>query len=99
MIHSSVQVAAPGVQVTPGITTASVAIPFDSGGTRLARFVRFQATGYAYVRPGAAAVTATVNDILLSGSEDLILNVSGCTHIAYLQETAAAKINITPVES
>lgn len=98
MIQSSIQVAATGVQVTSGIATASVAIPTDSA-ARPARYVRLQANGYVYVRPGAAAVAATVSDIMLSGSEELILNVSGCTHIAYLQETAAAKINISPVES
>lgn len=99
MYKSPIQVAATGVQVTSGATTANVALPNDSGGVRPARWVRLQATGYVYVRPGTSGVAATANDILLSGSEALFLNVAGNTHIAYLQETAAAKLNITPVES
>jgi hypothetical protein len=31
-------------------------------------------------------------------NEQVILNVQGFTHIAYLQDTASAKINITPIE-
>ena len=64
-----------------------------------ARFVHIQATGNAYIRPGGAGTTCTVNDLLLSPNMFVRLNVQGFTHIAYIQETAAAKINITPLEA
>jgi hypothetical protein len=89
---------AAGTQVTSGAASAVAAIPNASDGAR-ARFVRVQATGNCYVRPGTSGTTCTVNDILLSPNTDLRLNVQGFTHIAYLQETAAAKINITPLEA
>ena len=34
----------------------------------------------------------------MTPNEQVILNVQGFTHIAYLQDTASAKINITPIE-
>jgi hypothetical protein len=88
---------ATGVQVTSGAASAVVALPANAA-TRAPKHVRIQANGYAYIRPGTAGTTATVNDIMVSGSQDLIIYVGGFTHIAYLQETAAAKINITPLE-
>ena len=89
---------ATGTQVTSGGSSAVVAIPNAADGNR-ARFVRVQSTGNAYVRPGTSGTTCTVNDILLSPNESLLLNVQGFTHIAYLQETSAAKINVTPLEA
>ena len=49
--------------------------------------------------PGGSGTTCTVNDLLLSPNMFVRLNVQGFTHIAYIQETAAAKINITPLEA
>lgn len=89
---------ATGTQVTTGATTANVAIPVNAAG-KSPKHVRLQSTGNCYVRPGNASVTATANDILLSPNNHLILDVTNFTNIAYLQETAAAKLNITPLES
>ena len=86
-----------GTTVTSGGTTANVAIPNDSAGVR-ARYVRLQVTGNLYVRPGASGVVATTNSALLSPNFDVILCVKGFTHIAYLQEAVAAKLNIIPLE-
>jgi hypothetical protein len=93
-----VTINATGVQVTSGAGSAVVAIPNAADGNR-ARFVHIQATGNAYVRPGTSGTTCTVNDLLLSPNMFVRLNVQGFTHIAYIQETAAAKINITPLEA
>lgn len=92
-------IAANGVQVTTGATTANVGIPTDANGVNRARYVRLAATGLCYVRPGNNTVTATASDILVIPGESLLLNVAGMTHIAHLQETAAAKLTISPVES
>ena len=89
---------APGSQVTTGASSATAAIPNAADGNR-ARFLRLQSTGNAYVRPGTSGTVCTANDILLSPNEALLMNVQGFTHIAYLQESAAAKINITPIEA
>ena len=92
------QVNATGAQVTTGAASARVAIPTNAAG-KACKHVRLQSTGNCYVRPGDASVTATANDILLSPNNHLILAVAGFSNIAYLQETAAAKLNITPLES
>jgi len=93
----SLTIGATGVQVTAGASSATVAIPNDAQGNR-ARVVRLQSTGNAYVRPGFSGTTCTVNDALLGANQALVLNVKPFTHIAYLQETAGAKISIVPVE-
>lgn len=94
----AITVASAGVQVTAGAASATVAIPNTADG-RKARFVRIQATAPAYVRPVVGATgTCAVSDVLLNGTTDLILAVRPFTHIAYLQEATAPKINITPVE-
>jgi hypothetical protein len=92
-----ITVNATGTQVTTSGTSAATAIPNDASGTR-AKVVRLQALATCYVRPGFSGTTATVNDILLSPNEALLLYVKQFTHIAAIQETAAAKFNITPVE-
>lgn len=54
---------------------------------------------------GGATVTdqfvtgCTVNEALLSPNEDLMLDVRPFSHIVSLQETAAAKFNITPLDN
>lgn len=89
---------ATGVQVTSGAASANVAVPNDSSGSK-ARFVRIMAKANVYVRPVAAGSgTATVNDMLVSPNEALILNVAGLGFIAYIQETAATIVNISPLE-
>ena len=94
--HFSVN--AVGAQATTGAASAVTAIPVNAAG-RAPKHIRLQSTGNCYVRPGLSGTTCTVNDILLSPNNHLILNVSGFTHIAHLQETPAAKLNITPLES
>jgi hypothetical protein len=49
--------------------------------------------------PALPGTTATANDMLITGNEQVFLNVQSFTHIAYLQETAATIINITPLEA
>lgn len=92
-------VTAVGLQVTAAVASARVAIPVAADG-HIAKFVRLQAlTNYCYIRAGDVTVVATVNDLLLSPNEGIILCVSGMTHIASLREGAAdVKFNITPLE-
>ncbi len=94
---NAITVAATGTTVTSSGVSASMAIPNAADGNR-ARFVRVQATGLAHVKPGGSDVACTVNDLMVSGSEALILSVKPFTHIAYLEETVGAKLTITPVE-
>ena len=91
-------IVATGLQVTTSGVTAVNAIPVMANG-QSPKYVRLQALANCYVRPGSSAITATNADILLTPNEDVTLNVSGCTHIAGLQETAAARFNISPLEA
>jgi len=90
-------VGAGGTQVTTGAASAAVPIPNDASGAR-ARRVRLTALANCYVRPGFAGTTCTANDVLLTPNEALLLDVRAFTHIAHLQETAAARFNVTPIE-
>ena len=99
MIGTSVQILGTGVTVVSGAATTSVALPTDNSGVNKARFIRLQATGFVYIRVGNSAVTVTTNDTMISANEAVWLNVTGCTNLAYLQETAGAKLSIAPVES
>jgi hypothetical protein len=89
-----------GTQVTAGAASAAVALPVtDSGKT--ARFVAVQTVGttYAYVKFGPTnSVTASANDFPVSSNELRIFDVSGQSFMAYVQESAGAKINLCPIE-
>lgn len=95
---SFMNVNATGVQVIAGGTTARVALPVNAAG-KTPKHVRIQCTGNAYIRPGDTNVNCTVNDVLISPNYDVYMAVGGFTHMAYLQEFTAAKINITPLET
>lgn len=99
MIGTSAQILGTGATVVSSGTAQTVALPNDNGGVNKARFIRMQATGFVYIRVGNSAVTVTTNDTMISANEAVWLNVSGCTTLAYLQETAGAKLSIAPVES
>lgn len=63
-----------------------------------AKYIRVGSPGNAYIRLGDSNVTATSSDMMLMANEQALIFTGGHTHIAYLQETAGAKINITPLE-
>jgi hypothetical protein len=90
-------IAAAGTQVTSGAASAQVAIPVRADGVK-ANYIRVVALASAYVKVGLTGLTATANDILVPAGTSIQLNVHGMTHIAYLQETAAAKLNFLPLE-
>ena len=93
----AVMVAAAGVSVTTGASSANVAIPNAADGNR-ARFVMITAKATAYVKFGAAGVTATSSDVLVGPGQPVIFAVKPFTHVAHLQETGATLVNIVPVE-
>jgi hypothetical protein len=87
-----------GSTVTSGATSAVVAVPNNSAGTTArAVLITCPASEFAYVLPGISSTVATTNSIMIA-NESLCLDVNGCTHIAYIQGSTAAKINIVPLE-
>ena len=89
-----------GAQVVAGAATANVAIPATTSG-KTARFVAVQTVGatYAYIKFGPTnTVTASVSDFPISSNELRIFDVSGQSFMAYIQETAGAKVNLCPIE-
>lgn len=96
--ENAYNVSATGTTVTSGASTANVAIPVDSTGNK-AKVVRLQVTGNLYVKFGDASVSASTNDMLLSPNFDVLVNCLQFARIAYIQEAAAAKLNITPLEA
>lgn len=88
-----------GTTVTTGAaSSAAVALPNTDSG-RPAKFVRITSNGAGYLRFGQSGVgAATANDIMITQANDLILDITGCTHFRHIQQTAAAQINIVPLE-
>ncbi len=89
-----------GTQVVAGASTANVAIPTTASG-KTARFVAVQTVGatFAYVKFGPTnTVTAGAGDFPISSNELRIFDVTGQSYMAFIQETAGAKINLCPIE-
>lgn len=88
-----------GVTVTSGSSSASVAIPNAADGNK-PRFIRVASTGECYIKVGVSGVAATTGDIMVQPADAVLLAIpSGITHLAYIQGTNSAKVNITPLES
>ena len=87
-----------GMTVVAGATAASTPIPNASDGNR-ARVVRLMVTGNLYVKFSKGGTAATVNDMLLSPNFDVLIDCKQFDTISYIQETASAKLNITPLET
>jgi len=100
MQFEAITYAGGGVQVTAGAASANVALPQTTSG-KTARYIGVQTVAgtYAYVKFGKDnTVTASSADAPVTSNEMRIFNVTGQSYIAYIQDTAAAKINIIPIE-
>lgn len=93
-----VAIFAVGTTQATGAATARVALPTDSAGNN-PRYVRVAAINESYVRLGNSGVNATTNDTLIQPADAAILAVNGATHIAFIQGTAAGKVNVMPLEN
>lgn len=86
-----------GANITTGAASARAAIPNDQSGKR-AKVIRVTCTVAAYVKPGDSTITAAAADILLNPEHELLLNVSGATHLAAIQSASAGVVNMVAVE-
>lgn len=91
-----------GTTITTGAASANAAVPNAGDGTP-ARYVRVSATAACYVRLGKDnTVTASNTGILVQPADAVILMVpvqsSGTPYIAAIQESAAGKCNVVPLE-
>lgn len=96
----TLSVAATGVTVTTTISTsANGTVPLTSANTK-ARYLRFVATGTAYVRlaPAVGSAVAVTTDAMVLPGSPLILEVAGATHYAVIDDGVSVKVNITPLE-
>lgn len=83
-----------GVTVATGAGSAVVAIPVDAAG-KIPSYIRVAGINECYVKLGIVSSTATANDILIQPADAIYLQVGrGDTHIAYIQGSAAGKINV-----
>lgn len=90
-------ISAAGTTVTSAAAASAAAvIPNSASGTR-AKYVRVTGTTLGHIKFGGSAVAATVNDILVSSTPSLFY-VGGHTHFSVIEQTAACKINIMPVD-
>ncbi len=98
MMSSALSITQTGTTVTTGAASANVAIPNTAGGVP-PKYIRIAASAESYVRVGGATVAATANDILVQPADSIILATFGLTHVAYIQGTGPARVNIIPVEN
>lgn len=88
-----------GLTVSPGVSTATSALPVDAAG-RVPHYVYLMVkVANCHVRIGLASVVATTNDLLLPVDHPVIIHTRGFTHIAYLGPVANPTLNITPLEA
>jgi len=87
-----------GFTAATGAASANSAIPTDSAGN-LPRYIRVSGINECYVKIGGASVAATANDVLIQPADSLIMTVNGQPKIAYIQGTAAGKVNVVPLEN
>lgn len=92
-----ITIAVDGSTVTTAAASARIAIPTNSAGVK-PLYIRVAATNESYVQMGGSTVVATANSVLVQPADSELLAVGGHTHIAYIQGTAAGKVNITPLE-
>jgi hypothetical protein len=93
-----ITIMAQGTTVTTGAASANTTIPSAADGNK-PRYIRVAATTESYIKLGVAGVAATTNDIMVQPADAVILHVpNNVTNIAYIQGTAAGKVNITPLE-
>lgn len=94
----ALRVGATGVTVAAGAVSANTAIPNTTSGNR-ARAVLLTSIGNVHVRFGnGAGTTATTNDLLIA-SDTQVVYCQPFDRIAYIQNSAAATLNITPLET
>lgn len=91
-------ITAVGFTAATGAASARTTIPVNSAGES-PRYIRVAGINECYVKLGNSTVTATANDILIQPADSIVLAVSGATNIAYIQGTAAGKINVVPLEN
>ena len=89
-----------GLSITTSGTSVAVALPTNAAG-QPAKTIRVSCPNsahYAYVLPGKSGVVATTASVAVGNFSDVILDVSGCTHIAHLQGSTNAIVQISPTE-
>lgn len=94
----ALSVGAVGTTVTSAAASESTTIPNDASGNR-ARVVLLSATAPLYVKFGVGATTCTGNDLMVTAGKPILVNCKQYDTIAYIWETSAAKLNITPIET
>lgn len=98
----AITVYASGVTVNSAATSATYTLPTTTANApnNAPRYVRVITNGNAaFIKFGPSTVSATTNDALVNGNKDVIFNVWGLTHFAVVQDTAAAKVNVVPLEN
>ena len=93
-----ITVAKVGLTAATGAASASSLIPTDSAGN-VPRYIRVAGINECYVKLGAAGVAATTNDLLIQPADSVTMTTNGATTIAYIQGTAAGKVNVIPLEN
>lgn len=92
-------IAATGVSITTSGASASATLPNALDGNP-PRYVRIAATAAAYVRFGKTTATAVNTDMLIQPGDSQVVAVpGGCDKVAAIQDSAAGKVQVSPLEN
>lgn len=85
--------------ITSSGSTQNTTLPVQGDGTT-ARFCRLVSTGSVWVKLGVSGVTVAASGAgaLLVNTNDVVLKTRGFSHIAVIQQSAGAILNIAPIE-
>lgn len=96
--HDFLTVTTSGANITTGAASTSINIPVCSSG-EIPTFIRVASTNACYVKMGVGSATASANDLLIQPADSAVLSVPrGVTRIAAIQDSAAGKVSIVPLE-
>lgn len=101
MFHplSALQVGANSAQASLTTSVTSTALPTVADGGR-PKYLYVAATAAIYVRPGPSGASYTAAQmLLLPTGMNIILNVSGATHLYHASTSGAPVVNMTPLEN
>lgn len=98
-MEKPLRITKPGINIVAVTTSAARTLPLNEAG-ETPRVIKIQAeTSFAFVKLGSdAALSATLNDILVTPNEALYLNTRGMANIAAITRAATTQISVVPVE-
>lgn len=96
-MEDAISVVKTGATIAFTGTSANVAIPTDSAGTK-PKYIRVASTAACYVKIGPSGLTAAPGDLLVQPADSAVIKVHNQAFVAAIQVSAAGTLQISPLE-